>query len=138
MNTVVREHSLNKLLRYARADKLGAMIANRCMYHTPDRSRFCAVGCLLTPKQHDYIDSADLHANTAWRAPELVRRLTEANLGNLTEQTGLTDDEMYFLQVAHDTAFRNGSVPAFINRLEHIIRENCRTITQNDFPGDLE
>jgi len=133
MSTIVRQHSLNKLLRYARADKLGAMIADRCMYHTPDRSRFCAVGCLLTPKQHDFLDRASPEANTGWRVASLIRELSDAGLGHLAEQTGLTDEEMYILQVAHDAAYRIDTVPQFIEALERIVREGYRTVVREDF-----
>jgi len=98
MNNVVREHSLKKLLRYAQANKLGAMTDKmRCMYHTPDRSRFCAIGCLLTPEEHTRVDQRLLNTISA--------ETLFLEIPGLAARLGFTSAEAKDIQQAHDVLY---------------------------------
>jgi hypothetical protein len=98
--------SLRKILKFARAKKLGAQGNNGCIYHTPRRAKFCAIGCLLTKAEHDRLDDKGL--NVDYGANALLCR---NDFPDLDTRLGLTDDTADILQCAHDTAYRDLDAP---------------------------
>lgn len=91
--------SLRKILRYARAGKLGAFDrkTGSCAYSIGEK--FCAIGCLLTPAQHKKVRQAGYNTGKG------VHGLTEIFPDLFEERLGLAPHDAAKLQRAHDHAY---------------------------------
>ena len=87
--------AVNKVLRFAKNDKLRAANNTGCVYHNEKTGRFCAIGCLLPKKTLDLVKKKGY--NEACGASELYGYMPE-----LQKITGLTADQAAVVQEAHD------------------------------------
>lgn len=97
MTTVrTRNQVLQHILDELNAERLGAMDGNRCVYED-DEGKHCAVGCLFTPEQHQWIKTSGASGDSV---SALLSRPGAPDINEFAG--GLTWDNLDDLQNLHD------------------------------------
>lgn len=115
--------SLNTILQSAKDGKLKAMDHGRCMYYDKEHDRFCAIGCLLSPRMiRELIDE---RCNTDTDARELYEAYP-----SMPRITGLSIDDAMVVQELHDL-WANGSLEKrqFVAKIQGVL-DNRLTFDQ--------
>lgn len=120
-----REESLKRIVAQINAGKVGPrpeeMPKHSCEYRYPSGNH-CAIGCLLSAEQLDYIAGHELNEMTASYAAKWIGK------SNLETVTGMQMVELSTIQKIHDTNMESTGATAAIGAVKAYCEQELKKL----------